>query len=134
MFERVMITLFCITAFTMLVAEAGTELCLCRQVGGKCLPCTFALVSLRGNPMRVTLQSEAELATLVAAAGSDESREVVEIVGQPARAEVVREKLMRLGLQSDRIKLRSDIDLKQVKLQSEPRNRGDVAAVIVPNP
>jgi hypothetical protein len=84
--------------------------------------------------MRVTLQSEAELATLVAAAGSDESREVVEIVGQPARAEVVREKLMRLGLQSDRIKLRSDIDLKQVKLQSEPRNRGDVAAVIVPNP
>jgi hypothetical protein len=128
-----MIILFCITAFTMQVTEAagkesGKEFCACPFVS-KCF-CTYALISLRGNPARVTSESEADLATLAAAARRDESLEVVEIAGRTDRADVVREELIKLGLQPDRIRLRSDIDLKKVNLGPKPRNRDDVAVIV----
>jgi hypothetical protein len=123
-----MITLFCITAFTMLVTEAagkesGKELCLC-PFAGKCL-CDTVIILLRGNPARVTSESEADLATLAAAARRDESLKVVEIVARTNRAaDVVRKKLINSGVQPDRIKRRSDIDLNKVDLG------GDVAVLV----
>ena len=135
-----MITLFCLTAFTMLVTEAagkesGKEFCLC-FFAGKCW-CTVVQradgkwlavgIALRGNPARVASESEADLAMLADAAHRDESLKVVEIVGRTDRADVVRKKLMNFGLQPNRIKRGSDIDLNKVDLA------GDVA-VLVPTP
>jgi len=117
-----MITLFCITAFTMLVTEASAAFCPspCKLSGAKCV-CTSALISFQGGP-RMTSESEAELATLAAAVRGDESLKV-EIVGDTKSAEMVRGKLIKFGLQPDLIKLRS-----------EPGNPREVAVLLEPKP
>jgi hypothetical protein len=105
MFKRVMITLLCITAITMLVTEANAVTCPAGfiEIGGSCLQLWSFQLTKGGS--QVPGEVEAELATMINAVPSRQPGKV-EIVGNTDLAKMVKKKLIQFGLQPDLIEVK----------------------------